>query len=183
MKLKILLSFLLFGYLLSPFNGCSQMFIGGGYTETYINGSAFNDVKGLSIDLQKEISISESNKWKIIPMAHIGFLTTRIEQEFSPAYTTTVSITPAISYRALKFGFLEVDAFGGPFASYILGLEGGDSGIFESNKRSFLRGGLALGLSTTLKITEKFDIKFVPYSIQFGNNGFRNGLMSLYFKI
>lgn len=183
MKKIKLVSILIIFFLAVNITHClSQTYIGVGYTETYLDRNAINDVKGISIDLQKEISLAESGKWKIIPAAHIGILYTRIDQEFLPAYTTTFSLAPLASFRVLKANFFQLSAFGGPFGSYILGLEGGDAQVSESSKRNYFRGGVELGISTTFAITEELSIKLVPYSIQIGNEDFRNGIISIYFS-
>ncbi len=180
-KLTFLIVFLLTISFSIP--GYTQVYFGGGYTDFYSDDFFFNNMKGVSIDLQKEIPLGENSKWSVVPIIHIGILYSRIDNEILSNYTTSFSFTPAVSYRVLKWGIFELSAFGGPFANYVLGLQGGDPLLFESSKRSYFRAGAEFGISSTFHVTDNFSIKLVPFSAQFGNRDFRNGLFSIYFSL
>ena len=155
----------------------AQVYIGGGYAEGYLTEGAEDDAKGIVISAEKDFKIG-SGRWKLITAMHIGILYSNMGRQYFPAYSTTLSISPRISYDIIKLKRLTIAPFAGPFASWLTGIQAGDLS-FKPQQIGGLRYGAEIGLATYIAIHRKLHIKLVPVNIQYGNNFFKQGMVSL----
>ena len=155
----------------------AQVYIGGGYAEAYLTEAPEDDATGIVISAEKEFKI-DSGRWKLITAMHIGILYSKMGQQFLPAYSTTLSISPKISYDIIKLKRLTLAPFAGPFAGWLTGIQAGDL-LYKPQQIGGLRYGVEVGLAANIAIHKKLHIKLVPVSIQYGNNFFKQGMVSL----
>ncbi len=177
--LKYYIPFILF--FMSTHNTFSQVYLGGGYAYSMLSENSFDAVKGLAINIQRDYSIG-NGKWHVSPALQVSLLSSNTTREVYSFYATTLSIAPVVSYDLLKFSRFVIAPYAAPFAGWLLGLRSGDI-VFESAYLNELTWGAQFGLDFQVNISEDFQLKLLPLNLQYGNEFFRQGTVSLLFRL
>lgn len=143
----------------------AQVYFGGGYTESLFDDTNYDYVKGIDIVLHKQFQI-KSSRWSGLGIMHTGLLYSDVNQVFRPAYISTVSITPAISFDIIKSNWFRVSTFLGPCVRWTYIFVTDDFPDSDPDKISNIYAGGEFGLSLDFAITEKLHLRLVPVNVQ-----------------
>ncbi len=176
---KIFLSIISF-FLLSH-SLIAQTYIGAGFGYASLSQSGNDDVNGLTINLQRQFTL-KADRWSITPSVQISLLPSKIEAEAFAFYATTVSIAPNISYDIIRTKHFVLSPYAGPFAGWLRGLRSADT-INEAASLNEFTYGIETGLSFLIIINENLQFKLLPLHLQFGNDDFSQGSISLLIKL
>ena len=162
---------------LLPIISFSQTYLGAGYAE-FIGESTFDDNAGIIITVQREFALNKiSTRLRINPTLHTSLLYQELDDDFFPHYGSILALTPLISYDILRFRAFSLTPMVGPFVAWRVSLQQ-DNIILFGEQISEFHGGLEIGLAATITITEKFGIKIIPISAQFGGITYSQGTLA-----
>lgn len=162
-----------------------QTYLGGGYTWFISTKKSFYDVQGGAITLQREIALGDS-RWQVAPTLQVGFLYDGAKGDFFLNRTTTLSLSPSVAYELIRFKKLTVAPYVGPYATWFSSLQGFSllsEGFYAVERVNRWIGGVEVGAAFSIAFTEQFSVKLTPLNAQLGNNGFRQGMVLLLFRI
>jgi hypothetical protein len=166
---------------LLSFSLSAQTYIGAGFGYASLPSIGNDDVNGLSLNIQKQFRL-DSGRWSISPSVQIGLLTPQIERDFYKLYATTLSIAPNISYDIIKTKHFVLSPYAGPFVGWLRGLRSGTI-ISDPVYLNEITYGLEVGLSFLIVVNDNLQLKILPIHLQYGNDDFRQGSISLLFKL
>ncbi|WP_258097605.1 hypothetical protein [Marinoscillum pacificum] len=161
----------------------AQVILSGGYTETFLSESAVDDASGFIMLVQKPIELSESGRLEFAPKVGLSVLNSRADEQFSPSLSTTLHFAPMFGYHIVNAQKLSIIPFAGPFGSWVNWLKGGDALARESSYVSEFRFGIEAGVAVDWAVSDKVKVRLIPYSVQFGNESFRQGNLTLGFEL
>ena len=175
----------LIGWLAQPAVG--QTYLGGGYSNLISVKTSVYDAWGEAITLQREFALGNS-RWQVNPTFHMGLL--YADEAGGPFYnhTTTLSISPHVAYQLIRFKKIAFAPYVGPYLAWHNSLEegfpynSGDDLYLVTRGNRWVKGA-EVGASISVAFTEQFSVKLTPLSVQLGNDGFRQGLYLLTFRI
>ena len=161
----------------------AQVILSGGYTESFLSESAADDASGFILLVQKPIELIESGKLEFAPKVGLSVLNSRADEQFSPSLSTTLHLAPMFGYHIVNAQKLSIIPFAGPFTSWVNWLKGGDAFARESSYVSEFRFGFEAGVAVDWAVSDKVKVRLIPYSVQFGNESFRQGNLTLGFEL
>jgi hypothetical protein len=151
-----------------------------------------DDVLGVAFTVQREIPLGEQQRWRVSSTLRFSFLVSGLYEQVFFAHTTTVSLTPRLSYDVLRFKKVTIAPYLGPSGIWLAAITAEDldfpGGPFVRRRVNRLMPGLELGGVVRITFTERFDVKIVPLSIQYGErlfqeDSFRQGSIALAFRL
>lgn len=158
----------------------AQVYLGSGYCEAII-GENYDIVSGVAITLQREVKLGNS-RWRLNPMLHTGLLFNESKYPSRQGNTTTLSLSGPVSYDLVRFKKITLTPYLGPFISWLASYR--EDLFFETPGRiDRLFGGGETGLIVKLTFTEQFAVKLIPISAQFGNDFYRQAMLTLSFQL
>ncbi len=159
----------------------AQTFLGVGFSNTQLSEKAFDDAAGFSLMVEKDIDLSKSTRWKMHPNLHVSFLYSDADRVFEPLYLNVISISPKVSYEVISSKKVQVAPYANPFLSMLLGLLSGDP-AFESAPVDNFKGGIESGIRVDM-VLSKTTIRIIPIAVQLGGSFYRQGMISLLFRL
>lgn len=166
-------------FLLGFFGVHGQVYVGLGYAEAQLSSSGIDDTRGLAITIQKPYAFQNLEKWSFDPSLKIAILNSRADEDFNPSMSTTLGFSPLFSYKLLKFSWLEVAPFGGPYVLWLNWLKGDMDLPTRSSYSGEILYGLELGLHMDFKVNDKLSIRLTPFSYQWNEDYFRQGFITV----
>ena len=143
----------------------AQVLIGSGFAEvSEFTSTALDGGAGFSIQIEKDVNLSESAKIKMHPNISTSFVFSNYDRLGFPLYFNVFTVSPKISYGLFTFGKVKIAPYANPFASFILGIKSDDFN-FESETINTSKWGLEGGLMIDLKL-EKTVLRFIPVTAQ-----------------
>lgn len=170
--------FFVFFLLAGSFSLKAQVFVGAGYAEAMLSRSSIDDVYGMAITIQKPFTFQTKEKWSFDPSLKVCILNSRADQEFYPAMSTTLGFSPLFSYRLVKLSWLEVSPFGGPYIVWLNWLKGDLDLPRNSEYANEILYGIEVGLNLDFKVNDKLTIRLTPFSYQWNDDYYRQGVIS-----
>ncbi len=161
----------------------SQTYLGAGYTEFLKRDISRYDAQGAVITVQREVTLGDS-RWQLSPTLQAGLLRDYFpDQDYFLNRTVTLSLSSQVGYQLVRFKKLTVTPNAGPYAAWFSSVLGtnviGEEGIYLAESTNRWLGGVEVGASLSVAVTEQFGVKVTPLSAQIGNDGFRQGMLVL----
>jgi hypothetical protein len=95
-----------------------------------------------------------------------------------PSYTNVVSLSPKLAYDVLELGRFKITPFFGPFGAWVAGIET-ETILNQVNVRNEFRYGFDTGLVVDVRLRENCLLRIIPWSLQYGNDFFRQGIIQV----
>ncbi|MCV9385644.1 porin family protein [Reichenbachiella ulvae] len=161
------------------FESHSQVYVGAGYAEAMLSKSGIDDVHGMAITIQKPYPFQNREKWSFDPSLKVCILNSRATQDFYPAMSTTLGFSPLFSYRLVGLSWLEISPFVGPYVVWLNWLKGDIDLPTRSTYANEMLYGIEAGLNIDFKINDKWQIRLTPFSHQWNQDYYRQGVISV----
>jgi hypothetical protein len=159
----------------------SQVFVGGGYVYSSLSQSGLDDVRGFGIDIQKELNYGETN-WNFVPTLHLTVLNSNVFRQVNAFYANNFIFSPSVSYSLWKGNRISISPFASPFVGWLFAIRRSDL-IFDAAYINSAIYGLEFGLEFKVRLYENLELKINPITLQIGDNDFRQGMISVLFKL
>ncbi|WMN11330.1 hypothetical protein QYS49_37985 [Marivirga salinae] len=159
----------------------AQIYAGGGFVYSSLSQQGLDDVTGFGIDIQKEFT-HEGGKFSLNPTVHITVLNSNIFREFNAFYANTISFAPSVGYKILEGNRISITPFASPFIGWLTGYRNEDV-FFDAGFRNEIIYGLEFGLEIKVALYENLELKLNPITFQIGDNDFRQGMISVLFRL
>lgn len=159
----------------------SQVYAGGGFVYTSLSKSGLDDVSGFGIEIQKEIRFNQT-KLSIIPRMHLTVLHSNVFRQVNAFYANTISLAPTISYKIIETDRISISPFASPFMGWLFAYRDQDL-FFDNGYRNEAIYGLEFGMEFTVRLYQFLEVKIDPITLQIGDNDFRQGMISLVFRL
>lgn len=180
MKKFIILSFL--SILVTRVN--AQIFVGTGFAyATYFFPTALYNGGGFTLQVEKDVNLSKSERWKMHPNINVSFLFSEYNKPYFASYLNAFTISPKVSYEVITKERFKIALYANPFASFLLGLRSDDFDLFESKTINEFKRGVEGGLRVDFMLG-KTTVRLIPVSIQRSVHDFYGqGMISLLVRI
>ncbi|WP_375581301.1 hypothetical protein ABWH96_09955 [Marivirga tractuosa] len=159
----------------------AQVYAGGGFVYTSLSESGLDDVTGFGIDIQKEFTYKTS-KLIFIPTVHLSVLHSNVFRQTNPFYANNFIFSPSIAYKLVEGNRISISPFASPFAGWLFAYRDSDL-FFDEGYRNEAIYGLEFGLEFKIKLYENLEFKINPITLQLGDNNFRQGMISMLFRL
>ena len=158
-----------------------QVYAGGSFVYASLSQSGLDDVTGFGIDIQKEFT-REGSKINFHPTIHVTVLNSNVFRQVSPFYANTISFAPSVAYALLVRDRISIAPFASPFVGWLVGYRDQDL-FFDAGYMNEIIYGVQLGLEIKVALYENLEIKINPLTVQIGDNDFRQGMISVLFRV
>jgi len=159
----------------------AQVYAGGGFVYSSLSKSGLDDVTGFGIDIQKEIKYAET-KLSFAPTIHLSVLHSNAFRQVNAFYANNFIFSPSFTYKLLEGSRFSISPFASPFAGWLFAYRDQDL-FFDAGYRNEAIYGVEFGIEFKVNLYDNLTFKINPLTIQIGDNDFRQGMISLLFRL
>ncbi|SMG18246.1 hypothetical protein SAMN05661096_01046 [Marivirga sericea] len=159
----------------------AQVYAGGGFVYSSLSKSGLDDVTGFGIDIQKEMQYAET-KLNFVPTIHLSVLHSNVFRQVNAFYANSVVLSPSFSYKLIESKRISISPFASPFLGWLFAYRREDL-LFEAGNRNEAIYGFEFGLEFKIEVYENLELKINPITLQIGDNDFRQGMVSVLFRL
>lgn len=159
----------------------AQVYVGGGFVYASLSPSGLDDVTGFGVEFQKEIN-SEDTRFVFSPTVRFTMLNSTMYRDANAFYANSLSFSSILAYKVIDRKRFSISPYAAPFAGWLLAIRFPDAINFAGYRDEMIYG-LEFGLEFQVALNESLAVKINPITLQFGDNNFRQGMISVLFRL